>query len=310
MRLLLRTIIVLTAATQAVVAQQEAQYTQYMYNMSIVNPGYTLNGVGDMSFGALHRNQWVGIEGNPTTTMAFGQVMLKNNLQVGVSFLNDNIGGIISENNMYADIAYKLSFSNNSFLSFGTKLGGRFFNANTSGLRLQSGGSATDIAFQENINRGFLNIGIGLYFNTEKFYVGISSPNLLEADYLENSTAAYKGGEQRHGFLTGGYIFDIARRYRLKPSFMLKAVRGSIVQLDLNANLLVDNKFEAGLSYRIQDALAVLVGVNINRNFKVGYSYDFNISQLRSFNSGSHEIVLIYKINSLASGVYKSPRFF
>ena len=292
------------------VAQQEAQYTQYMYNMGIVNPGYTLDGIGDLSFGALHRNQWVGLEGNPTSTMAFAQVMLKNNLQVGVSFLNDNIGGILNENNVFADIAYKISVSDKGFLSFGTKLGGLFFNANTSNLRLQSGSVATDIAFQENINRRFLNIGFGIYFNSEKFYLGVSAPNLLEPDYLENSTADVKSSEQRHGFLTAGYIFDFTGRYRLKPSFMLKAVRGSIVSLDLNTNLLINDKFEIGISYRVQDALAMLAGFNINRKIRVGYSYDFNISKLRQFNSGSHEIILMYRINTLASGVYKSPRFF
>lgn len=295
---------------QVVIAQQDAQFTHYMYNMSIINPAYTANEFGDVRAGALHRSQWVGLEGNPTSSMAFGQVMLENNIQVGFSFINDNVGDLIGENNIFIDGAYKLQVSQDSYLSFGTKLGVRFFNANLNNLNLESGDSSTDVAFQNNINRQFINVGFGLFYNTQKFYAGFSIPNLLETKYLENSDNSIKTYEQQHAFLTGGYIFNLNNNLKIKPSFLAKGVRGAPLSIDINTNVLIKNKVEVGLSYRIEDALATLVSFNISDNLNVGYSYDYNLSRLNNFNSGSHEIILLYKVNRLFNGYDKSPRFF
>lgn len=311
---LLTCIIACVTFSQFALAQQEAQFTHYMYNASIINPAYTLDSPGDIKFGALHRSQWVGIEGSPTSTMAFGQALLKNKIQLGVSFINDQVGDFVSENNAYADLAYKLALSKHSFLSFGTKLGLRFFDADINNLNLQSGNSSgTDQAFEDNIDKQFLNVGAGLFFNTKSFYLGLSAPNLVETKYFDDSQQSIRDHEQIHGFLTGGYIFNLSNKVKLKPSFLLKGVRGAPLSVDLNTNLLFNDKLEIGLSYRLEDAVAGLIGFNFSEKLMLGYSYDYTLSKLSEFNSGSHEIMLIYRVNALRPDSRehtKSPRFF
>lgn len=291
-------------------AQQDSQFTHYMYNMSLVNPAYTISDYGDIKLGAFHRSQWVGATGAPTSTMAFGQTVLKNNLQLGLSFINDNIGDIVNENNIFADVAYRMQVSNNSYLSFGIKLGVRFFNADFTSLNLQSGGSSTDVSFNDNINEQFFNFGAGLYYNTESFYVGLSAPNIIESEYLKQLSTAVNGTEEIHIFLTSGYVFELNEDYLLKPSFLAKWVNDAPLSIDINANLLIYNKFEVGLGYRLEDAFMGMVGFNVNQSFKIGYSYDYNLSNLNEFNSGTHEVMLIYNINNLLNAYDKSPRFF
>lgn len=291
-------------------AQQDAQFTHYMYNMSLVNPAYTISDYGDIKLGAFHRSQWVGATGAPTSTMAFGQTVLKNNLQLGFSFINDNIGDIVNENNIFADVAYRMQVSDDSYLSFGLKLGMRFFNANFSSFNLQSGGSSSDVSFNDNINEQFFNFGAGLYYNTEKFYMGLSAPNIIESEYLKKLSTAINGTEAIHVFLTSGYVFKLNEDYLLKPSFLAKWVNGAPLSIDVNANLLMYDKVEIGLGYRLEDAFMGMVGFNVNQSLKIGYSYDYNITNLNEFNSGTHEVMVIYNINNLLNTYDKSPRFF
>ena len=290
-------------------AQQDAQFTHYIYNMTIVNPAYTLEDYGDIRIGALHRSQWVGLTGNPTSSVLFGQYMQKSKLQLGLSFINDNIGKIVSENTIYADIAYKLHLSRYSNLSLGVKLGLSFFGADINNLRLQSENTTIDPAFENNISRHFFNVGFGLYYNTNKFFIGLSVPNVIESKHLD-SNSIIKNHEKAHAFLIGGYVFNASKKLKIKPSFLVKGVVGAPLSLDLNTNLLINEKVELGLSYRLEDALSAIAGITISDGFYIGYSYDYNISRLNDFNSGSHEIILTYKINLLSKGYDKSPRFF
>jgi len=292
-------------------AQQDAQYTQYMYNMSIINPAYTIENSKALSMGVLHRSQWTGMIGAPKTSTVFLRTPLKHNIQTGFSIANDNIGDVVSENNFFADIAYKLNFEKHGSLSFGIKTGITLFDVNFNDFKLESGDVFTDPNFQENINKTFFNFGAGIYYNTENFYIGASIPNLLKAKHLNRNNGKYQGTEEPHLFITGGFVFNLSDELKLKPAFMHKSIEGFPSTIDFTANLLFNNKVEFGIGYRVDDSFSGLINLGITPNLRIGYAYDHTISNLGTFNSGSHEIMLLYNIfTKNGIGYNKSPRFF
>src|SRR4030065_819294 len=205
-------------------SQQDAQYTQYMYNMSVINPAYTTDNIGVVNLGALHRTQWVGANGAPKSSNIFAHTPINENVEVGFSLVNDNIGDVVKENNLYADFAYKLNLEENGQLSFGLKAGITFFDVNFNGFVLESGDVFTDPDFAEKINQSFFNVGAGVYYNTENYYVGLSVPAILNAKHLDRNNGKYQGTEQAHTYLTGGYVFEINELFKFKPAFMAKMV--------------------------------------------------------------------------------------
>lgn len=293
-------------------SQQDAQYTQYMYNMSVINPAYTTDNLGIVNLGALHRTQWVGVDGAPKSSNLFTHTPLNEKIEVGFSMINDNIGDVVKENNLYADIAYKLNLEENGNLSFGIKTGVTFFDVNFNDFVLESGDVFTDPDFAENINKSYFNFGVGAYYNKDNYYVGLSVPNLLNAKHLDRDNGKYQGSEQMHVFLTGGYVFEISELVKFKPAFMSKIVKGSPVAFDITANVLYDNRFEFGLGYRIEDAFSAMFNVKATPELRIGYAYDHTVSNLGPFSSGSHEIFVLYDLDlfNINPGFNKSPRFF
>lgn len=293
-------------------SQQDAQYTQYMYNMSVINPAYTTDNIGVVNLGALHRTQWVGANGAPKSSNIFAHTPINENVEVGFSLVNDNIGDVVKENNLYADFAYKLNLEENGQLSFGLKAGVTFFDVNFNGFVLESGDVFTDPDFAENINQSFFNVGAGVYYNTENYYVGLSVPAILNAKHLDRNNGKYQGTEEAHTYLTGGYVFEINELFKFKPAFMAKMVKGAPISLDLTANVLFDNKVEFGVGYRLDDAFSGMVNFKATPELRIGYAYDHTISNLGPFSSGSHELFILYDLNILNTnkGFEKSPRFF
>ena len=294
-------------------AQQDPQFTQYMYNMSVINPAYATADEGILNLGGLYRTQWVGFEGAPKTGTFFAHTPVNNKIELGLSFTNDNIGDVVQENNIYADFAYVLPVGLESKLSLGLKAGITIFDTNFDGFILQSGGTGTDTAFDENISRSFPNLGIGAFFFTDKYYLGLSAPNMLSTKHLETENGIKATGVQSvHYFFTGGYVFDINRDLKFKPAFMAKAVGGSPLSVDLTANVLIQERLEAGLGYRFGDAMSALVNFKITPQLRIGYAYDYTISNLGDYNSGSHEIFILFDIDlfGLRGGYDRSPRFF
>jgi type IX secretion system PorP/SprF family membrane protein len=293
-------------------SQQDAQYTQYMYNMSVVNPAYTTDNIGIVNLGALHRTQWVGANGAPKSSNIFAHTPINENVEVGFSLVNDNIGDVVKENDLYADFAYKLNLEEYGQLSFGLKAGVTFFDVNFNGFVLESGDVFTDPDFAENINRSFFNFGAGVYYNTENYYVGLSVPAILNAEHLDRNNGKYQGTEQPHTYLTGGYVFEINELFKFKPAFMAKIVKGAPISFDLTANVLFDNKVEFGVGYRLEDAFSGMVNFKATPELRIGYAYDHTISNLGPFSSGSHELFILYDLNifGLNKGYDKSPRFF
>ncbi len=294
-------------------AQQDPQFTQYMYNMSVVNPAYATANEDILNIGGLYRTQWVGLEGAPKTGSFFAHTPINEKIELGISFTNDNIGDVISENNIYADFAYVLPLGLDSKLSLGLKAGFTFFNANFDGFILNSGNSSTDVAFNENISKTFPNIGIGAFYFTDNYYLGLSAPNMLTTTHLEPENGVKSTGVQDiHYFITGGYVFDINEDLKFKPAFMAKAVKGSPLAIDITANVLINEKLEAGLGYRLEDAISALINFRISPDLRVGYSYDFTTTNLGDFNSGSHEIFILFDVDlfGFKGGYDRSPRFF
>ena len=294
-------------------AQQDPQFTQYMYNMSVINPAYATAEEGILKLGGLYRTQWVGLEGAPRTGTFFAHTPINDKIEMGISFTNDNIGDIVNENNIFADFAYVLPVGIETKISFGVKAGIRMFDTNFNGLQLQSGPASGDNAFNENINRAFPNMGIGAFFFTDTYYVGLSAPNMLSTKHLENENGIKATGiENVHYFLTGGYVFDINQNLKLKPAFMARGVKGAPLSVDITANLLINEKLEAGLGYRLDDAISALINFRVTQDLKIGYAYDYTTTNLGDYNSGSHEIFILFDVDlfGFKGGYDRSPRFF
>lgn len=294
----------------SVSAQQDPEYTHYMYNMSVVNPAYATGVPAMMNFGGLYRTQWVGAYGAPKTFTFFGHTAINDKIEAGISFVSDDIGdGAKKENNVYADFAYVLKLGGKNKLSLGLKAGFSSMQTNFNGFRFTD--SQTDFAFSENINATKPNIGVGAYYFRDNLYVGLSAPNLLKSKYIEEKSGMNVfGSEEIHTFLTAGYVFQVNDKLKLKPAFMSKFVKGAPITLDVTANVLYNEKFEFGAAYRIDDSVSALFNINVTPTLRVGYAYDYTLTNFGQFNSGTHEIMLLFDLDLLGKGFDKSPRFF
>lgn len=294
----------------SVSAQQDPEYTHYMYNMSVVNPAYATGVPAMMNFGGFYRTQWVGAVGAPKTFTFFGHTAISDKVEAGLSFISDDIGdGAKKENNIYADFAYVLKLGGKNRLSLGLKAGVSSMQTNFNGFKFND--PATDMAFAENINATKPNIGVGAYYFRDNLYVGISAPNLLKSKYIEEKSGVNAfGSENIHTFLTAGYVFQVSDMWKVKPAFMTKFVKGAPISIDLTANVLYNEKFELGAAYRIDDSVSALFNFSITPTLRVGYAYDYTLTNLGQFNSGTHEIMLLFDLDLLGKGFDKSPRFF
>ncbi|WP_254884028.1 type IX secretion system membrane protein PorP/SprF [Aquimarina sp. TRL1] len=294
------------AYTMVIHGQQEPQYSQYMYNMSTVNPAYVTNQAGLISTGLLYRKQWTGIEGSPQTANVFGHIPLTSKIEISINYVNDRVGDAIRINNNFfnADFAYITQLSETVKLSYGLKAGINSFKIDPSRSDVIS-----DPAFSGNQGELELTIGAGLFVFDSNFYAGISSPNLLPNNVSVGDISVSKS--KAHIYAVGGYVFDVSSDVRLKPSVVIKQVLDSPMTFDVSANSLLYNKLELGISYRYNDSFIALAGFNLTESLKVGYSYDFSTSDLSGYNNGSHEIILLYNFDLLNfSNKYTSPRFF
>lgn len=281
------------------IAQQDPQYTQYMYNMNIVNPAYTTAKDSTMNFGVLYRSQWAGAIGAPKTATLFIHSPINEKIEVGFSLISDDIGdGVKKENNFYADFAYLLQFGNEHQLSLGLKAGFTSIRTNFNGFFLESGTPETDPAYSDNVNKLLPNIGFGAFYFTDMYYIGLSLPNLLSSKHIDkNSVISSLGSENIHAFFTGGYIFTLSDSFKLKPAFMTKFVKGAPVSADITGNILYNDKFEFGAAYRIGDAVSFLMNVNVLPSIRLGYAYDYTISNISKFNSGTHEFFVLFNLD-------------
>ncbi|MFZ4679422.1 MAG: type IX secretion system membrane protein PorP/SprF [Flavobacterium sp.] len=300
-------IAILAIAITELRAQQDPHYTQYMYNMSVMNPAYA-GSKESMSGGFLYRKQWVEIEGAPTTGTFFIHSPVGRNVGLGLSVVSDKIGPV-EENNFYADFSYTLNLGGEHRLAFGLKGGLTMhkidFNFISTTLPDQD---PSDPFFSGNPNNTFLNIGSGVFYYTDKYYVAFSVPNMLKSKYLDFDGRQY-GTEVIHYFLTGGYVFDINPNLKFKPFAMIKSSVNAPTSFDVSTNFMLYDKLELGATYRLEDSFGAMVNFAITPSLRIGYAYDHIISDINVVTPASHEVMLLFDLN-FPKKVSRSPRYF
>jgi type IX secretion system PorP/SprF family membrane protein len=288
------------------IAQQDAQYTQYMYNTVSINPAYA-GSRGQMSIAALHRSQWVGLDGAPVTqTLNIHSPIGYRGLGMGFSIVNDQIGPT-SETNFDMDFSYTIQLARESRLSFGLKGSLNLLDIRFSELNQ----FASDQTLQQDIdNRLSPNVGAGIYYHTNKFYTGLSVPRFLETSHFEESSLSTAKEQMNFYFITG-YVWDLSSTVKFKPTILSKITQGAPLQVDVSANFMLNDKFILGAAYRWDAAVSGMVGFNISDGFLLGIAYDRETTALGSaaFNDGSFEVILRYDFISFKDNL-KSPRFF
>ncbi|WP_025744081.1 PorP/SprF family type IX secretion system membrane protein [Aquimarina pacifica] len=306
-------LLILSGFCNEVIGQQDAQYTQYMYNTISVNPAYA--GSRDaVSITGIHRNQWVGLGGAPSTQTLniHSPTGKKKKVGLGMSIINDKIG---PTQETYFDISfsYTIRTSDIGQLAFGVKGGAHLLNVNFDDLNQYTN---TDALLENNIDNKFSpNMGIGLYYHTEKLYLGASAPNLLETQHFnesntDNTAASFLAEERINLYLIGGYVFDVNESLKFKPAALIKGVAGAPLQVDVSANFLISDKLNLGLAYRWSAAISALAGFQISNSMMLGFAYDWETTALGNteFNAGSYEFFLRYEIFKDKKILY--PRFF
>jgi type IX secretion system PorP/SprF family membrane protein len=305
-RLYLASLLSLLLST-GVYAQQSPHYTQYMYNMNVINPAYA-GSKENLSFGLLYRKQWIEIEDAPTTFSLSGSAPVGKNVGVGLSVISDKIGPV-EETNTYGDFSYTLNLGGEHRLAMGIKAGATFHKV---GLFSQIGQNNVpnlgDPAFAENTSNMFFNIGSGLFYYTDKYYVAFSVPNIIKSTYLDYKGRQF-GTSVPHYFLTGGYVFDINENVKFKPFAMVKSAFGAPVSVDVSTNFLFNEKFEIGATYRLQDSFGAMVNYAISPSLRIGYAYDHIVSDLKVTTPSSHEIILLFDLN-FPKKISRSSRYF
>ncbi len=283
-------------------AQQSPHYTQFMYNMNIVNPAYAgiKNGLAG---GFLYRTQWIGAEGHPESFTFNIHSRIGEKMGLGLSALHDTYGPV-NQTDAKLDYSYTLELGTDLNLALGLNVGiGRDF-IDFSNLAVVDPGDPL-----LSLNPDVLNVtyGVGAFLYSDKYYVALSVPNLNSGPY-EESGSSWTQGRTVHYFGAAGYVFDLSSNFKLKPHIMVYQANKSPVSTILNANLFMYDKIELGVSYRLNDSFSGLINYLITENVRVGYAYDRTVSALKLYSPNTHEVfinfLLPYKQKALMSPIY------
>lgn len=289
--------------------QQLPQFTQYMYNTISINPAYA-GSRESLSVVALHRSQWSGFDGGPQTLTASIHSPLRNDrVGLGVSFINDQLG-FENFSYVYGDFSYTIPTGQQSQLAFGLKAGFTQYNLDQAFLNDPS--VSGDPFFRDLSSRLSPNLGAGLYWHSYHWYVGLSAPRLFNTNYNTGSYPAneeFVASERVSYYFTGGLVFDLAQEIKMKPAVLIKATNGAETAYDTSLNFLFYDKLWLGASYRWDDAIGAIADFQVSKNVRIGYAYDFGVSDLRRYSDGSHEIFLMVDL-TLKNPKFKSPRYF
>lgn len=291
-------------------AQQEANFSHYMYNHQAVNPGY-VGSRGTTSLTSVLRFQWAGIEGAPETqTLSFNTPVSKKNIAFGLSILNDKIGPI-SSTSFAADLAYHLRLNRkNHRLAVGLKAGLLNHALNIDMINTLV---PNDQAFILESDQKLLpNLGFGFYYYTPNFYAGFALPQVLPHDEY---------GLERHAYFISGALVNVTETFMLKPSLLLKQTK-SIVGYDFSFLGIVNERFWLGGQIRNNfnsetfksfsgSGLSALMGIQLGKNITLGYAYGLPGGIDRNgLNFATHEVLLRYDFSTAIEGLLRSPRFF
>jgi type IX secretion system PorP/SprF family membrane protein len=301
-------LIVLLLSNTKVKAQTEPMYSQYMYNMLSINPAYA-GSREVLSMNMFHRKQWVGIAGAPqTTSLTIDQSFNDKKVGLGIQMYDDRLG-VEKAQGVNAMWSARVRISENGILSGGLQFGVMNYRADLT--KVENRFTPGDPAFSQNYSKWLPSVGMGLFYNTDKFYMGVSVPNLMRTRLA--TFDLIKSGIQNvndlHFFATAGYVYDINDQVKFKPSAMVKVVSGAPIQYDFNANFWLKELIGFGVSYRTKDAVLGMIELQTNRNFRIGYAYDIPVSDLKLYTQGTHEIMLRYEFSKDKTNI-KSTRYF
>jgi len=295
---------VMLLSTGLLSAQQLPQFTQYVYNTMSVNPAYA-GSRETLSATALHRNQWAGIEGNPTTsTLSIHSPVKFSQVGLGLSYINDRTGAE-SRNFIYGNFSYTVPLSDEVNMALGLNGGVTNYDLDTNTLDP----TGTDPFLTAGFSKWNPNIGAGIYVSSRMWYIGISSPRLLNTDLNEGESVAL---ERNSYYVIGGKVFDVGQSTKFKTTAIAKFTNGAPSTYDVTANFLFFDKLWLGASYRFNDAdnFGVMADYQLSNSFRVGYAYDIPTADNAPTTGGTHELILIYELPIKRLGGIKSPRFF
>jgi type IX secretion system PorP/SprF family membrane protein len=309
---ILTLIIVGLITNQTVKAQYDALFTQYMFNEMFINPAYA-GSKEAMSATLLHRQQWVNFPGRPvTTSFSLHGPLMDNKMGLGLSVLNERIG-VLNRNLIYGSYAYRLKLDKTSTLSFGLMAGIHNQLNKFSDLKTNNDGTIDPQLVQNSPSLLAPNFGAGVYYTTKTFFAGLSVPRMIDDGVKFSNGAAQQplnfSPNKYHYYLTLGNVFTLSSDLKLKAQAMVKAVKNAPIQFDVNANFLIKEFIWAGLAYRQNAAMAAILGVQINPQFLVSYSYDYGLNSIQKYSQGSHEIALSYLFSYKGKKVV-TPRYF
>ena len=299
---------VMLFAYQKSIAQTEPMYSQYMFNMLGVNPDYAGNREAS-SFNFFQRSQWIGLQGAPqTTSFSFDQSILNKRAGWGIQFYDDKIG-VEKADGINIMGSTRIQVSENGILSGGLSLG--LMNYRIDLMNVTGRFTPNDPAFYSNLNKWMPSLGLGVYYNTDNFYAGVSIPNILKSRLtaFDLIRSGLQKVNQKHIFLTTGIVIPINEDLKLKPSTMIKMVEGAPIEADFNTNIWLRDIIGVGVSYRTGDAVIGMAEIQANQNLRFGYAYDMTISPLKFYNTGTHEIMIRYEIGNFKTKI-KSTRYF
>ena len=303
--ILLVSIFICFVVTNRAIAQQDAQFSQYMYNNQSINPAFAGNR-GALSLFAMHRSQWLGFDNAPETYLFSAHTPIQNSkLGFGLNFLSESIGPI-DETNASVDVSYWIQISKKFRLSFGLRFNANIFNISNNRLNPQQANDPLLSNFNSEFNP---NIGAGLFLHSEKSFMGLSVPAILQRSNLDSNSFTAISVYRPTAYFYGGYVFDIFPFIKFKPASFLKLQEGSPLQIDLSANFLFYEKFTLGAAWRWDASASFLAGFQVNQKCFIGYAYDIETTSLQQYHSGSHELFIRFELFNRKSKLI-SPRFF
>ncbi|WP_264550751.1 type IX secretion system membrane protein PorP/SprF [Flavobacterium sp. N2038] len=305
MKNFLKIITLVFLGTLGASAQQESQYTQYMYNTMTINPAYTGTRAIPSVFG-LYRTQWVGLDGAPKTANFSLEMPINAQGQgIGLSVINDQIGPSATTN-VTGSYSYPIHLSAEVIMSLGISAS---INSMEVDYNKVNPYDKNDPFMTGVISKVSPNVGAGVYFHSSKWYAGLSVPQILETKFYEDVQIS-QAAQKMHFYAMGGYVFDLNDNLKFKPAVMVKAVNGSPLAVDLSANFLFNDKFTLGAAYRWDAAVSAMAGFQITDGLNIGYAYDYDTQKIGNYNSGSHEIFLRFDLFSTTKYRLVTPRFF
>ncbi|WP_282036053.1 PorP/SprF family type IX secretion system membrane protein [Saccharicrinis aurantiacus] len=289
-------------------AQQQALFTQYMFNGLAINPAYA-GSHETLSATAHFRNQWVGFDGAPKTqSFSLHGPLKKDKVALGLLVLHDKIG-VTSVTTIAPSYAYRLHFGGNNILSLG--LQANITNGKSAFTELNPTNS-NDVALNRDVNKWFPNFGFGAYFYNTKYYIGLSVPTILSNNFTNDADIedeVTNSEVKPYLTLTGGYLFQLSNNFALKPSTMLRTNYGAPVTLDINANAYFLESLGVGVSYRWNESVSAIFEIFVTEDIRIGYSYDMIINDINKAASGSHEIMINYRFPFSKDRIV-TPRYF